>query len=668
MKRKILTVIVVFAMLIGSIVLTALPSSAVVHNYGIFVGGVEITAENASDVLGDGTVSYDAATNTLTLNGANITEYLTQEYNGEDCFYGIYSTVDGLTINLVGQNKIVVEGDEIEDTASAIWSEKSLTISGEGSIDIKCWCGVICMDDLTVKDCKMSFSTLGITGMKDVTVEGATLSSDFALMMVPNGDITIKNTTITEGGIGTAIMTELGNIFIENSSITTNCTEGEDSCPIYTGDKLTVKNTAFNISASGAMAIMCGKLDFDGVTGSIEMTCEAGYAIMGADVKMKNCDLDIEVVATKDSAFGIFSEQDVSLENSSLKIDVRGSKDVAIGIGTLEGSIKADNSTLDIVAKNKGAFALYGSNVALTDCSLVAQVTAIATEDTFGAGIFTENGTVKLIGGVIDLTVSGPVLESPQISSGINMTNTLLQPELTGVNLKIKAPVVMTSAPYLTLYGREYEITVSEDIYGDTPVDYNAENILTYKYFDIHGLYTVTYDANGGTGTMEGEEDCYGLMILPINEFTAPEGKQFLGWAYTADGEVISETSFTIQKDITLYAIWVDLPGNEPGNEDPDHTHTYGADWTQTADEHYKACICGMKQYQGTHVDSNANGSCDICGYVTAENSDEGLGTGAVIGIVCGSVAVVGIGGFSLLWFVIKKKSFADLIAIFKKG
>ena len=44
-----------------------------------------------------------------------------------------------------------------------------------------------------------------------------------------------------------------------------------------------------------------------------------------------------------------------------------------------------------------------------------------------------------------------------------------------------------------------------------------------------------------------------------------------------------------------------------------------------------------------------------------------GLGAGAIVGIVAGSVAVLGIGGFSIFWFVIKKKKFADLIAIFKK-
>lgn len=57
------------------------------------------------------------------------------------------------------------------------------------------------------------------------------------------------------------------------------------------------------------------------------------------------------------------------------------------------------------------------------------------------------------------------------------------------------------------------------------------------------------------------------------------------------------------------------------------------------------------------------NAKKDIC-----EQSDEkdGLSGGAIAGIVIGSVAVAGIGGFAIFWFVIKKKSFADLIAAIK--
>lgn len=49
------------------------------------------------------------------------------------------------------------------------------------------------------------------------------------------------------------------------------------------------------------------------------------------------------------------------------------------------------------------------------------------------------------------------------------------------------------------------------------------------------------------------------------------------------------------------------------------------------------------------------------------EPDKTGLSGGAIACIAVGSVAVVGLGGFSLFWFVIKKKKFADLIALFKK-
>jgi len=40
--------------------------------YPIFLGGVQISDDNASDILGDGTASYDAQTGTLTLNGTTV--------------------------------------------------------------------------------------------------------------------------------------------------------------------------------------------------------------------------------------------------------------------------------------------------------------------------------------------------------------------------------------------------------------------------------------------------------------------------------------------------------------------------------------------------------------------------------------------------------------------
>ena len=48
------------------------------------------------------------------------------------------------------------------------------------------------------------------------------------------------------------------------------------------------------------------------------------------------------------------------------------------------------------------------------------------------------------------------------------------------------------------------------------------------------------------------------------------------------------------------------------------------------------------------------------------EPEKDGLSGGAITGIVIGSVAVAGIGGFAVLWFAVKKKTFADLFAAIK--
>lgn len=42
-----------------------------------------------------------------------------------------------------------------------------------------------------------------------------------------------------------------------------------------------------------------------------------------------------------------------------------------------------------------------------------------------------------------------------------------------------------------------------------------------------------------------------------------------------------------------------------------------------------------------------------------------GLPTGAIVGIVLGAALILGIGGFCVFWFGIKKK---DLAALFGKG
>ena len=112
--------------------------------------------------------------------------------------------------------------------------------------------------------------------------------------------------------------------------------------------------------------------------------------------------------------------------------------------------------------------------------------------------------------------------------------------------------------------------------------------------------------------------------------------------------------------------------------------HTADAAWQITETHHYHLCIyategsaCQEKIEYAEHADNDGNGKCDVCEHRMSTSSDEfnapnhsdkdGLSAGGVVGIVIGSVTVAGLGGFSLFWFVIKKKKWSDLTGIFKK-
>ena len=105
-----------------------------IAQFNILVDGVIITTANMSDVLGDGTVSYDSATNTLILNNAKI----------EDAVYADGDTIVGLgilaeqdlNIRLVGDN--FISSGASEYMSVAILSYSNLTITGNGTLIAQC--------------------------------------------------------------------------------------------------------------------------------------------------------------------------------------------------------------------------------------------------------------------------------------------------------------------------------------------------------------------------------------------------------------------------------------------------------------------------------------------------------------------------------------------------
>ena len=80
-----------------------------------------------------------------------------------------------------------------------------------------------------------------------------------------------------------------------------------------------------------------------------------------------------------------------------------------------------------------------------------------------------------------------------------------------------------------------------------------------------------------------------------------------------------------------------------------------------STEKSYTFKVTGATTLTAVYEDKSSGG-----GEITPPAKKDGLSGGAIAGIVIGSVAVAGIGGFAVLWFAVKKKTFADLIAAIK--
>ena len=123
-------------------------------------------------------------------------------------------------------------------------------------------------------------------------------------------------------------------------------------------------------------------------------------------------------------------------------------------------------------------------------------------------------------------------------------------------------------------------ITYSDNWQGDKPTDISYSNNLNVgtatatitvegrtltKNFQIKNVYSVSFNANGGSGEKnsvpiaDGEE-----YTLPANPFTAPSGYQFKGWAASQNGNVLEGEKIIVSENVTLYAIWEKIPAEMP--------------------------------------------------------------------------------------------------------
>lgn len=141
-------------------------------DYGLYVGGVKVTPENARDILGDGSATFSPESRWLHLKEANI-------HKGS--LIGIESNV-----------------------LAAIYSEKDLSISIKGECEVDSfgtsesdseWVGICCEGDLSIHGDNLKPSKLRVFVRDDTGAAHAHIVSGIK----SNGNIEFYNCTVVSG-------------------------------------------------------------------------------------------------------------------------------------------------------------------------------------------------------------------------------------------------------------------------------------------------------------------------------------------------------------------------------------------------------------------------------------------------------------------------------------
>ena len=256
-------------LLSAAMVLMFLPASAfAADDKQVRVGDTWLGSATRSVPCGEGTAAYDPDTKTLTLTKATINH----DYNA-----AIWNTVEGLTIELVGENSIN-SGEQ-----TGILSQEGcglLTLTGEGSLNITVTGGNAIFDNtgsLLIKDTTVTVSSgasdaCAVTADYDIEISGSTHESAIANgnAIFARGDLKIENSNVTTNSAGNlpAIWSD-SDITINGGQLKSTCT-GSDAL----GAAGTLSITNCNVENKGASALYSqGEMTLTG--GSI--TAEAEY-------------------------------------------------------------------------------------------------------------------------------------------------------------------------------------------------------------------------------------------------------------------------------------------------------------------------------------------------------------------------------------------------------
>ena len=419
------------------------------------------------------------------------------------------------------------------------------------------------------------------------------------------------------------------------------------------------------------------------------------YSVPGGNLKINNTTINIENA----QATGIWVNHDLEIINSNIKIDKTGD-DLYFGIvSNIGGTITIDGGNLDI---NTNSHCILLGNGDNSNHNVVIKSGNIKLNSRRNGayGIKFEpvlntdtiNGNIKIDGGNLEISAiaGGTNIDDSKIT--INSKLIFLK----GTSLKDNGKILLSEAKnYYTVTfdsnggsavtaqsieagqkatkpadptkdGYDFKgWTLNGSAYDfNTAVNGNITLVATWEQQQVvPTTYTVSFAANGGTGTMADVTGISGEYTLPANGFTAPAGKQFKAWSVDGVEKAVGD-KITVTADTTVTAVWETVPAGhtcdikpvkkvEPscteggkkayykcegcgkfyedalGTKEITDLASWGnlaklghteSDWKSDKDNHWKECTvagCGViiENSKAAHADANNDGKCDTCEY-----------------------------------------------------
>lgn len=225
--------------------------------YDLFVNGEQFTSEKLTIECGEGTATYDPATQTLALNSASITNAI--DYGG------IHSKLTGdLTITLQGSNSITF------DDNMGIMAAGNIEITGPGNLAINV--------DGETKD------GISVTGNGNVSVRETSLAVNApgGIGIASDGTVSFDNAQVKSAALYAGI--DAINLIIENGSVV-DISAAKDECNAAfisrrggaTGGDLRITNSSVVAKSVFPGLFADGNLAISG--GSVQSTSTADSAL-----------------------------------------------------------------------------------------------------------------------------------------------------------------------------------------------------------------------------------------------------------------------------------------------------------------------------------------------------------------------------------------------------